>query len=146
MRSYLSPVKLVLFFIMRMIPCTSQVIIRQNSCLGNHRVWPCVDSSMKAYFFPSPQEEMTLRESDHETLLRVMCNTGISNYAFPSMTSHWEAHSIKKKNTCLWRQLFSLCHMISYNKYHSQYRSPIDNGSRQCLHGEGAPGWLAGSC
>lgn len=81
---------------MRMIPCTSQVIIRQNSCLGNHRVWPCVDSSMEAYFLPSPQEEMTLRESDHETLLRVMCNTGISNYAFPSMTSHWEAHSIKK--------------------------------------------------
>ena len=39
---------------------------------------------------------MTLGELDHETLLRVMCNTGISNYAFPSMTSHWEAHSVKK--------------------------------------------------
>lgn len=81
---------------MRMIPCTSQVIIRQNTCLGTHRVWPCVDSSMEAYFLPAPQEEMTLGELDHETLLRVMCNTGISNYAFPSMTSHWEAHSVKK--------------------------------------------------
>lgn len=71
--------------------------------------------SVKVDFLPcrssSPQEEMTLRESDHEKLLRGVFNTRIGNYTSLRMPFQRESHGIK--NYMLIKVIFSfLCRLF----------------------------------
>lgn len=94
MRSYLSLVKLVLFHNEDDSVYFSSYYKAKHMSGNSQGLALC--RFLNGSLFPSCSTGRNDRESDHETLLRVMCNTGISNYAFPSITSHWEAHSIKK--------------------------------------------------